>query len=112
AVINEGAGAQITLTGNNTYTGGTTVEHGLLILGNGARLGSIVGDVHLAATDSGLAYNAPGEVTFDKTLTGTGYLQQAGSGTLIVNTDLTFTNDAIADTEPFDDQRNLRISAG
>ena len=112
AVVNRGAGAQVTLTGINTYTGGTTVENGLLILGNGNRAGSLVGGVHLATADSGLAYNAPGEIIFDKTLTGPGYLQQAGPGTLVINTDLTFSNDTVADTEPFDDNRNLAASAG
>lgn len=112
AVVNRGAGTQVTLTGANTYTGGTTVTSGRLILGDGTRLGSIVGNVHLTDASSGLAYNAPGEIIFDKTLTGPGYLQQAGPGTLVVNTDLTFSNDTVADTEPFDDNRNLAASAG
>ena len=39
-----GAGTTI-LTGNNTYTGGTTISAGTLQLGNGGTTGSIVGNV-------------------------------------------------------------------
>ena len=39
-----GAGV-LGLTGDNTYTGGTTISGGALRLGNGGTTGSIVGDV-------------------------------------------------------------------
>jgi autotransporter-associated beta strand protein len=39
------AGGTLTLTGANTYTGGTTVNAGLFVLGNAAAKGSVVGDV-------------------------------------------------------------------
>jgi len=40
----------LTLTGNNTYTGGTTINSGALRIGNGGATGSIVGDVTNYAT--------------------------------------------------------------
>ena len=53
SVAQIGPGATI-LTGNSTYTGGTTICLGTLQLGNGATTGSIVGDV----TDNGtLVFN-------------------------------------------------------
>ena len=38
-------GGTLTLTGTNTYTGGTTVTAGILQIGNGTGTGRIVGDV-------------------------------------------------------------------
>lgn len=45
-LVKQGSGTQI-LSGNNTYTGGTTVSQGALRMGNAAALGS--GDVSIAA---------------------------------------------------------------
>jgi outer membrane autotransporter protein len=44
ALTKDGAG-ELTLTANNTYTGGTTIVAGTLQLGNPNAMGSIVGDV-------------------------------------------------------------------
>ena len=53
SVAQIGPGTTI-LTGNSTYTGGTTISLGTLQLGNGGTSGSIIGDV----TDNGtLAFN-------------------------------------------------------
>ena len=48
ALVQAGSGTLI-LTGNNTYTGGTTISTGTLQIGNGGTTGNIVGDV----TDNG-----------------------------------------------------------
>ena len=79
------SGGTLTLTGNNTYTGGTSVPAGTLQLGNGGTTGSIVGNVNIGGV---LSVNESGPVTLSGTLFGAGVLQQAGNGV----TTLTGTN--------------------
>ena len=82
-----GAGTTI-LTGDNTYTGGTTISAGTLQLGNGGTTGSIVGNV----TDNGmLAFNRSDRVTFPGTISGTGGVSEIGSGMTILNANNTYT---------------------
>ncbi|MCZ7482897.1 autotransporter outer membrane beta-barrel domain-containing protein [Rhizobium rhizogenes] len=78
-----GAGT-LTLTGANTYAGGTTITAGTLKLGDGGTSGSIIGDV---ANDGILAFDRSDVVTFGGTISGAGGVQQLGSGqtTLIAN---------------------------
>ena len=72
-----GAGT-LTLTGNGSYTGGTTITAGTLQLGNGGTTGSIVGDVINSAT---LAFNRSDTSTFGGVISGTGGVRQIGTGT-------------------------------
>src|SRR5260370_24020142 len=50
----------LTLTGNNTYSGGTTISTGTLQLGNGGTSGSITGNV---ADNGNLAFDRSDAVT-------------------------------------------------
>src|SRR5271165_469984 len=76
------------LTGTNTYTGGTTISAGRLAIGNGGTTGSITGNV----TDNGtLEFNRSNTITFAGVISGTGDLLQAGTGTLILTANNTFT---------------------
>ena len=80
ALTSSGAGT-LTLTGDNTYTGGTTIAAGTLQIGDGVS-GSIVGDV----IDNGaLVFNRSDNVTYDGIISGTGSVTQAGAGTLIIH---------------------------
>ncbi len=86
-LIKTGAGTTA-LTGTNTYSGGTTITSGTLQLGNDTTTGSIVGDV----TDNGtLAFDRSDLVTFTGTISGSGNLEQIGSGTLVLTANNTFT---------------------
>jgi fibronectin-binding autotransporter adhesin len=76
------AGAE-TLTGNNTYTGTTTIgSAGTLTLGNGGTSGSLAGDV---ANNGALVFNRSDAVDFSGVISGTGTLTQAGGGTLTLD---------------------------
>jgi autotransporter-associated beta strand protein len=84
-----GAGTLI-LTGNNTYTGGTTISNGTLQLSNFGTTGAIVGNV----TDNGvLVFNRTDNVAFSGTVSGSGSLTQAGTGTLILTGNNTYAGD-------------------
>src|SRR6202023_1955056 len=59
----------LTLTGADTYNGGTTITAGTLQIGNGGAIGSIVGNVTDNAT---LAFDRSDSVTFGGAISGTG----------------------------------------
>ncbi len=90
------------LTGTNTYTGGTFIAHGGIILGDGVTpgAGSIVGNViftnsPVAETTRKLAFNRPDDVTFPGLITfsaslpfgNRGIVEQRGTGTLTLTAD-------------------------
>ena len=71
----------LTLSGMNSYTGGTTISAGTLQLGNGGNSGSIVGNV---ADNGTLAFDRSDVVTFNGVISGSGSVQQSGSGTTVL----------------------------
>ncbi len=79
----QGAGTLI-LSGDNTYTGGTTIAAGTLQLGDGGTTGSIQGDV---ANNGTLAFT----LTAANDISGAGTLSQQGSGTLILSGNNTYS---------------------
>lgn len=74
----------LTLTGANTYGGGTTITAGTLQLGDGGTSGSILGDV---ANSSVLAFNRSDTVAFGGTISGTGGVWQVGTGQTTLGSD-------------------------
>ncbi|UPG96598.1 autotransporter domain-containing protein [Luteibacter aegosomatissinici] len=86
-LIKGGEGSLI-LTGNSTYTGGTTIKQGTLQLGNGGITGSIKGDVQ---NDGQFAFYRSDDVTFDGLISGTGVLNQHGGGRLTITAANTYT---------------------
>ncbi len=84
--VSGSGGTTLTLTGANTYTGGTTIDAGqTLQLGNGGTTGSIVGNV---TTNGTLAFDRSDNVTFGNTISGAGGIAQNGPGTTaLTNTD-------------------------
>jgi autotransporter-associated beta strand protein len=68
------------LVGNNTYSGGTTINAGSLVLGNGGTTGAVSGNV----TDNGVfAVDRSNTYTYAGVVSGTGSFVQAGTGTTI-----------------------------
>src|SRR5262249_44466395 len=69
-----------TLSGSNTYTGNTTIDFATLTLGNGGMSGSLPSGS--AVTDSGsLAFDRSDAFTFGDVISGSGTVQQIGTGT-------------------------------
>ncbi len=69
------------LTGSNTYGGGTTIAAGTLQLGAGGTSGSIVGDVSNNGT---IAFNRSDLIAFAGAISGSGTLNQLGTGTTVL----------------------------
>ena len=77
-LVKSGAGT-LTLTGTNTYGGGTTIDAGTLQVGNGGTTGSISGDI----VDNGvLQFNRSDDIAYAGGITGTGSLTKSGAGKL------------------------------
>ncbi|CAM5497300.1 hypothetical protein MAUB1S_08320 [Mycolicibacterium aubagnense] len=75
------AGGGLLLSGDNTYSGGTTISGGLLQLGSGGSSGSIAGDV---LNNGAFAFSRGDIFTFAGTISGSGVVYQNGPGTTIL----------------------------
>jgi fibronectin-binding autotransporter adhesin len=78
----------LVLTGNNSYTGGTTISAGTLQLGNGGASGSLVGNV---VNNAILAINRSDAVVLSGVISGSGQFQQLGTGTTTFTAANTYT---------------------
>ena len=81
SLLKTGTGT-LTLTGDNTYLGGTTISVGTLQLGDGGTSGSIVGEV---VNNGALIVNRSDALTMTGNISGTGALTKIGAGTLILD---------------------------
>ncbi|CAM2188913.1 fibronectin-binding autotransporter adhesin [Paraburkholderia sacchari] len=89
SLLQAGTGTAV-LAGNNSYSGSTTITAGTLQVGNGGTAGSL--GTASTVTDNGtLAYNLSGNITVGATITGTGNLTQAGTGTTILAANNTYS---------------------
>lgn len=70
---------KLTLAGNNTYTGLTTISAGTLQIGNGGASGNLTSDV---VNNSALIFNRTDAFTFGQVISGTGTLTKNGIGSL------------------------------
>ena len=84
----------LTLTGANTYGGGTTISAGTLQIGNGGTAGSITGNV----TDNGmLSFNRADALTYAGIISGSGGFEQRGPGTTILTAASTYAGPTSVD---------------
>ncbi|WP_156076273.1 autotransporter-associated beta strand repeat-containing protein [Erythrobacter colymbi] len=77
SLVKTGA-TRFTLTGANTYTGGTTIAEGALQLGENGTTGSIVGPV---VNNGALVVSRSNAYTLASVISGTGVVVQDGTGT-------------------------------
>ncbi len=76
-------GGTETLTGTNTYTGGTQINAGTLQLGSGGTTGSIVATATTTIIDNGLlTFNRSDNVAFGAIISGSGGVTKNGTGVL------------------------------
>ena len=76
---------KLTVTGNNTYAGTTTISAGTMQVGNGGTAGALgAGNI---VNNAALTYNRSDSVTVAAAISGTGSLTQSGAGTLTVTGD-------------------------
>ena len=76
-------GGTETLSGKNTYTGGTQIQAGTLQLGAGGTSGSIVATPTTTISNNGLlAFNRSDNVAFGAIISGAGGVTQLGTGIL------------------------------
>ncbi|MPZ38508.1 MAG: hypothetical protein GEU95_10635, partial [Rhizobiales bacterium] len=85
----------LTLTGSNTYSGGTTINAGTLQIGSGGTSGSIIGDV---VNNGNLAFDRSNDLSYGGTISGTGALTKLGAGTLTLTGNNTYSGGTTINT--------------
>lgn len=82
--LHQDGSGKLTLTSENSFTGGTTISAGTLEIGNGGTTGSIKGNVTNGGT---LAFNRSDALNFSGVISGAGIIQQNGTGSLTLSGD-------------------------
>ncbi len=91
SLVKKGDGTLV-LTGENSFSGTTTIESGTLQVGNGGVIGSIAGDI---VNHSKLVFNRSDSFAFAQTISGNGSLENVGSGHLTLSGVNAYTGNTI-----------------
>lgn len=86
-----GAGT-LTLVGNNTYTGTTTIAAGTLAIGNNGSSGSVAGDI---VNEASLVFSRTGSLTHAGAISGSGSVANSGNGLVTLTGDNSYTGGTI-----------------
>lgn len=86
----DGSGTLVLVT-DQSYTGLTDIRGGRVELGAGGTAGMVAGDVDIGS--GALAFNRSDDVTFGQTISGSGHVEQMGSGQLSFNTAQQYTGE-------------------
>jgi autotransporter-associated beta strand protein len=89
--IKTGAGL-LKLTGNNTFSGATTVSAGTLQIGDAGASGALVGPI---VNNAALVFNHTDSPVVTNLISGTGSLTQAGAGNITITAANTFSGDTV-----------------
>ncbi|CDX32238.1 Outer membrane autotransporter barrel domain (modular protein) [Mesorhizobium plurifarium] len=76
--LNKQGSATLTLTGNHSFGGGTTISAGTLQVGNGATAGTLA--TPSVVNNGTLAFNLNNNYAFDGVISGTGSVNKLGTG--------------------------------
>ena len=85
----------IILTGDNTYTGLTTLHSGILQIGAGGTTGSVAGDIH---NNGRLVFNRLGDFAYGGDISGSGSLIKYGSGSMTLSGTNTYSGSTTIDS--------------
>ncbi len=91
-----GDGKMVLANSNNTYTGGTLIEGGILQLGGGGTTGSLAPGA--VTNDASLVFNRSNTLSVSNAISGTGTVVQSGSGLTALTGANTYTGGTIVNT--------------
>lgn len=103
-----GAPVTMILSGDNTYTGGTTICSCVTLqLGNGGATGSVLGDI---VNENKLIFNRSNTYTFNGVISDVGDVVQSGTGNTVLTATHSYTGDTIVNAGTLSVNGDIRTS--
>ena len=92
-----GSESLLQVTGAWSHAGGTTIAggNGVLSIGNGGMLGSIVGNIAITNSTANLRFNKSDSLTYNGQVSGSGGVQQVGSGSTILTNSSSYSGQTV-----------------